>query len=252
MENQKKQYNTLKDVPAFVWEKLANKKIFFGHQSVGYNILNGITELMKKYTEIKLNIVEISDKINFIAGVFAHSRVGYNRDPKSKVDGFKTLMDKGLGEKMDIAFLKFCYVDFNHQTDVKKVFTEYSDAISTLKKKYPATTFIHVTAPLVKKQTGLKILVKKIMGNTMHGNNDNAAKCKFNELIKQEYKRIDPVFDLAKVESKHPDGKREFFKKDGNTYYALVPHYTNDGGHLNSAGQKAVASELLLFLAANV
>ena len=43
--------------------------------------------------------------------------------------------------------------------------------------------------------------------------------------------------------------KNETFEKDGRTYYALAPLYTNDGGHLNETGRKVVAEKLLYFLA---
>jgi len=46
------------DVPEAYWQILAGERIFFGHQSVGYNIIDGITDVMNEYDHIKLNIVE--------------------------------------------------------------------------------------------------------------------------------------------------------------------------------------------------
>jgi len=77
-------FPSIKDVPASAWEKLSQKKIYFGHQSVGFNILDGVKDLMKEYPKIKLNIVETTDTKDFPNGVFAHSRVGQNTDPKSR------------------------------------------------------------------------------------------------------------------------------------------------------------------------
>lgn len=34
-------YKSIKDVPDSTWKKLSEKKIYFGHQSIGYNIING-------------------------------------------------------------------------------------------------------------------------------------------------------------------------------------------------------------------
>jgi len=59
------------------------------------------------------------------------------------------------------------------------------------------------------------------------------------------------IFDLAKIESTFPDGRRASFTKDGKTYYSMVPDYTYDGGHLNELGRK-IAAEQLLFLLANL
>ena len=56
-------YDTIKDVPASIWEKLSQKKIYFGHQSVGFNIMDGVQDLMKEHPAIKLNIVETSFEV---------------------------------------------------------------------------------------------------------------------------------------------------------------------------------------------
>lgn len=56
------------------------------------------------------------------------------------------------------------------------------------------------------------------------------------------------IFDLAKIESTYSDGSRETFTAQGQTYYSLIPDYTDDGGHLNEAGRKKVSEQLLLFL----
>jgi lysophospholipase L1-like esterase len=67
-------------------------------------------------------------------------------------------------------------------------------------------------------------------------------------LLRKNYEGKEPVFDLARIESTRPDGTRETFTQDGKTYYALVPAYTKDGGHLNKLGRKKVAEQLLLLL----
>ncbi|BBO88550.1 hypothetical protein [Desulfosarcina ovata] len=78
----------MKDIPDASWEKLSQKKIYFGHQSVGYNIIDGIKDLMKENPKIKLNIVETKDVNGIKGGFLAHSTVGKNTDPKSKIDDF--------------------------------------------------------------------------------------------------------------------------------------------------------------------
>ncbi len=39
---------SIKGVPAETWQKLSQKKIYFGHQSVGNNIIDGIKDIMKE------------------------------------------------------------------------------------------------------------------------------------------------------------------------------------------------------------
>ena len=52
---------SIDDIPREHWAQLAQKKIFFGHRSVGYNIIDGIKDIMAERPYIKLNIVETSD-----------------------------------------------------------------------------------------------------------------------------------------------------------------------------------------------
>jgi len=44
---------SIDDVPKEYWAKLAEKKIFFGHKSVGYNIIDGIADVMSERDYIK-------------------------------------------------------------------------------------------------------------------------------------------------------------------------------------------------------
>jgi hypothetical protein len=242
-------FPSIKDVPASSWEKLSQKKIYFGHQSVGFNIIEGIKDVMKENPRIKLNIVETSDPVDFNRGIFAHSRVGRNQDPASKVDEFVNFMEKGIGDKADVAVLKFCFVDILTNSDVENIFSHYERSISQLKSRFPGVNIIHFTNPLTSIQTGPKAWVKKIIGRTIDGVDDNIKRSEYNKMLLDKYEGKDLVFDLAKIESTFPDERRSSFIKDGKTYYSLVPKYTNDGGHLNEKGCKLVAEQLLILLA---
>ena len=41
-----------------MFKPLMDKKIYFGHQSVGFNILDGVSEILKNNPSIKLNIIK--------------------------------------------------------------------------------------------------------------------------------------------------------------------------------------------------
>lgn len=249
MEKKKVSYNNLKDVPDAEWKELSNKKIFFGHQSVGNNILDGLRDIIKEYPQIKLNIIESTDIKNFGSGVLAHHRIGQNTDPESKVNDFKQYIDEGIGKKADIAALKFCYVDITDNTDVDKMYDLYKKEINTLEKKYPDLTVVHFTEPLTVSKTTWKTWIKKILGkNDFWEFKDNVKRNLYNELIEKEYKGKKPLFDIAQIESTKPDGSRQTFEINGKTYYAMVPEYSYDGGHLNEIGRKKVAESFLLFL----
>jgi hypothetical protein len=253
METGKSSLPALKDVPIEAWQKLSQKKVYFGHQSVGYNIIDGIRDVVKVDPKIKLNLVETSNPSNFNVPIFAHSAIGENTNPKSKSDAFANIIISGLGEKVDIALFKFCYVDFELNTDIPKTFDQYKNTIGQLRREYPKVIFIHMTTPLTTPPTGIidrvKRVIKILIGRPVAHIEDNLLREEFNTLIRREFGGTDPIFDLAAIESTHPDGKKETFERKGKMYLSLVPEYTNDGGHLNEMGRKVVAEQLLILLA---
>ena len=239
-----KEVSSIKDISESKLERLSGKKIYFGHQSVGLNILDGVKDIIKENPKIKLNIVKTNEKADFSVPAVAHFFVGENTDPASKIRSFAENIEKGAGNNADIAFFKFCYVDFHAASDIEKVFLEYKNTMERLKKEYPSTEFIHVTAPLTTQTSAVKAIVKRLLGKPDNNINRN----KFNELLHREYADKEPIFDLAKTESTYPNGSRASFTSGGANYYSLVPEYTDDGGHLNERGRKVVALELLNFL----
>ena len=249
MEEKGISFSSLKDVSVSQLDELSKKRIYFGHMSVGYNIIDGIRDILKENPELKMNIIETKDPSAMAPHVFAHSSVGKNMDPKSKVDDFVQSMESGLGQKVDAAFFKFCFVDIEAATNVEELFSLYKNAMSKLQGKYPKVTFIHVTVPLTTVQTGWKAPVKRIIGKPIEGYQDNIKRNQFNDLIRQEYSGREPVFDLAGIESSALDGRRASFTSNDKIYCSLMPSYTFDGGHLNEKGRKVVAEQLLILLA---
>jgi hypothetical protein len=249
MTEQKVTLPSIKDVADSAWEKLAHRKIYFGHQSVGYNIIEGIKDLLKENPQIELNVIETADPKSLRAPILAHSRLGKNGAPGSKIDAFSGLLKGGLREKTDIAFFKFCYVDISPKSDVKGIFSEYRKTMDILTREFPKTKFFHVTVPLTARQGGAKALVKKLIGKPIGGREDNMKRTQYNRLLKEAYDGKAPLFDLAGIESTSSNGNRSSFSRDGTIYYSLVPEYTNDGGHLNELGRRIVAEQLLIFLA---
>ena len=79
-------------------------------------------------------------------------------------------MEHGIGGKADFAFLKFCFVDVNSNTDIENVLSDYKKTMSRLKSKYQDTTFIHFTVPLGTTKTTWKTWIKKLMGKRRSGN----------------------------------------------------------------------------------
>jgi hypothetical protein len=248
MEQKKITHNSFKNIPDSAWEKLSQMKIFFGHQSVGFNIIDGIKDLIEEYPKVKLNIVETSDINDLNSGVFAHSKVGKNTDPKSKIDSFSKFINNGIGSVADVVALKFCYLDITENTNITKIMIEYKTKINKIKEEHPKIRIIHFTVPLTVIQTGWKASIKKIIGKSIGGVSDNIKRYEYNELLYKEYEGVDSIFDIAKFESTFDEGIRCKFEKEGKIYYSLVPIYSDDGKHLNELGRKKIAEQLLLQL----
>jgi hypothetical protein len=246
----KKNIESIRKVTEDDWLKLSREKIYFGHQSVGFNIIDGVKELLKVNSpHVALNIVETRNVTDFQRPIFAHSKIGENTKPLLKVDDFVVAMDSGIGNGADVACFKFCYVDITKNSDVKAIFDYYKKRMQYLEEKYPRTSFIHITVPLTTIQTGLKVRIKKLLGRYQDDSEDNVKRNEFNDLMRQHYEGKKPLFDLARIEATYPNNTYEQFKWNDATYQSLVSQYSSDGGHLNEAGQKIVALGFLELLA---
>ena len=256
-EFQENQIKEVRDVPAEAWDRLRSKKIFFGHQSVGENIVDGIKRFGQEFPQAKLRVL-LFDGISSLNGPgFYHAPIGRNHEPLSKVDHFVNIIKQVPNQGFDLAFFKFCFVDINASVQVGTLFEYYSKNMEWLRKHYPKTCFIHITVPLLKRPESsifqrLKIILKKVTlrkEDNFFDDAHNIARHDFNELLRKWCReKKEPLFDLAQVESTFPDGKRCSFEKDGKIFYSLVPRYTDDGGHLNEFGKRIVAEKLLIYL----
>ena len=135
---------------------------------------------------------------------------------------------------MGIAFFKFCYVDFDDGVayfdgggTVETLFDAYRARLVALQARYPGVTFVHFTVPLVTDAE------------------TNLRREAFSRLVRATYGGVEPVFDLALLESTDPDGNRVI----GTYGPALYPGYTGDGGHLEPVGADKVARALVASLA---
>jgi hypothetical protein len=227
---------------------IAGKRIYFAHQSVGSDLLEGLRELARE-AGIPLSIVEGNPSTLPEAAGIVHGLVGENTKPLSKLDAFVEAMRKSTAGRAHIAFFKFCYVDFDGRTDVQGLFERYTAAFEKLRTQHPEVTFLHVTVPLTVTQGGIKGFLKDRFGKGAAGAIENARRHEFNELLRARYRGREPLFDLALAESVREDGQASAFERDGKTYPSLVVEFTDDGGHLNKRGRRHVARALAAALA---
>jgi hypothetical protein len=241
---------------------LANKKIIFGHMSVGNNISAGIEDIKDASHRFKkINIKQLGiDELIDAPGIYS-IKVGNNGFPEKKCDVFKKrLMEDRFGKRIDIAFFKFCFVDFKEKSDVKDIFNRYVETIASLKKEFPELITVHVTTPLKIHAWGAQGIIENILKgkienvrrglscikkNLTKGDIENTKRNEFNKMLINKYKDKDPIYDLAKAESTLPNGERVTFKHKDRVYLSLAREYTSDGGHLNKLGRYYAAKELL-------
>ena len=223
--------------------QIAEKRIFFGHMSVGNNILDGIREIQEREPRFKhLNIetFEAGKEIDR-PGIY-HFLLGNNAFPDKKVKACEdALLTGGAGQHFDMAVFKYCYVDFTEDTDVDRVFADYRRMISTLKGRYPDLIIIHMTVPLTVRYYGLKGWLKFTLGKKP----PNDKRSQFNEMLKKEYGKSDPIFDLAGLESTDARGKKLTYTSGGKAVPYMASEYTDDGGHLNETGRMLAGLEFL-------
>lgn len=237
----------LQAIPAERWEALARKKIYFGHQSVGQNILDGLRAVLGPSPRIPLEIRETSDPRDFDRPIFAHSLIGQNRDPNGKIDHFRSILEGGIGQKADVALFKFCYVDIDSSTDLQGLMARYDRTLSDLGAEYPDLIILAVTVPLTNAAPGIKARIKGFLGRGSALKAENAKRNSVNDHIRRTYGAA--VWDLAAFEAMSASGERIFVRDGRGTIDLLNPAYTSDGGHLNDVGSQAAAIDLLIRLA---
>ena len=235
----------LQDVPPARWQELSGKRIYFGHKSVGAEMLAGLADLQKQLPQINLRTVQGDPASLGGKPGLADSSIGANFDPDSKMRDFAAKLEAAGPGAVDIAMMKFCYVDIDRKTDVAKVFASYKETIASLERKLPGTTFIHCTVPLTSHYNSLKAYAKRLLGRAQDSADDNRAREELNAMIRAEYGGSKTVLDIAAVESALPDGTRITY----GGIPCLAACYTYDGGHLNEVGRRAVAIEFLRVLA---
>lgn len=222
-------------------EWLVQKRVCFGHQSVGA----GIVAALPPASVRRLTVVESTDPEVFQRPVFAHFRVGKNRDPLSKCQDFSRVIKAGVGDLIDVAFFKFCYVDITAHTDVEHLFKVYQETIASLADAYPKVIFLHVTVPLTRISRGTLGWLRETIAGGDRKLADQARRHAFNQLLRGAYSGSARLYDLAQEEAISPDGRLSFIRYRGETIPSLAPEYTNDGGHLNQSAAERMAVRLL-------
>jgi hypothetical protein len=223
-------------------------RILFLHQSVGANVISGIERLDAENSTDRLRLGSLEEAASVQGPVLIDVRGGRNGEPKTKIDFFAAAVRSEPRLKLDLAFMKLCYVDISPRTDVDQLFGYYQRTLEALKREHPEIRFAHVTIPLTSRPSGLKWRIFRLIGKEVWEDAANAKRAEYNRRIKQVF-ATDPIFELAQVEATAPDGRLTTFELGGRSYLSLYSGYTGDGEHLNAAGQRVAGIAAVRFMA---
>ena len=204
---------------------LRDAHVYFGHQSVGANILSGLAELS--------NAAGIEVRID-------EAPIGQNTKPLEKFEDFAKRGESNVSDGTQLMAMKLCYVDFTPRTDVGGLIQAYAAAVDRVRKARPGTRIVHVTPPLMAQPSDLKSKMNRTLGRPVWEDQANAKRLEFKQKLLERFPG-EPVFDLSVVESTRPDGTKEEHEVDGKKVPMLFPGYTSDGGHLNETGRLVAA-----------
>lgn len=216
---------------------LGSTRIFFGHQSVGRNVLSGIAEVAPS-----LRVIRADDPAALEEGGLVEASIGRNGDPASKDRAFLEATAR-LGPG-DVALYKYCYVDMSPDSDPDSLAARYERTLAEVATRGVRT--VAVTMPLTTVAPAWKRWLKQALGRPTD-RELNALRQRFNDHLRRGGDR--PLVDLARLEATGPDGKVRSVTVEGQTVEVLVEAYTDDGSHLNARGRRHVASHFLRALA---
>jgi hypothetical protein len=223
------------------WDAAATRSVFFGHQSVGENMLDGLRRIGESEHWPALRVVELTGQEPVEGPMLAHAKIGKNGDPLSKVKGFQQAIDAGIGRRVDIAVMKYCFWDIRRETDIEAVFGDYRQTMDDLTRRYPTVVFVHATVPLVAADVDWRARMRRLIGMATPTDADNAVREQLNRKIRETYGTSQIVLDIARAES----GSSTAVNPP-----QLAEEFSSDGAHLNDAGRRQVGSAMVKALAA--
>lgn len=216
-------------------------RLFFGHQSVGGNLLQGVADISD------LPVTENPADLATLSGGIFSARIGQNKDPLSKLKEFEARLDGNIGGWCRQAMMKFCYVDIDADRDIEPLWATYQQTMHRIAGKHPNIRLLHITVPLTRTHMGLKSRLISLL-KPQPRIADNAAREAFNQKLRQQYGPSGDLFDLAALEARDEQGRRCTAYFHGKPVTCLNPGYTDDGGHLNETGRRELARAWIDFL----
>jgi hypothetical protein len=200
-------------------DALKQKKVLFGHQSVGKNLIDGAQA-------IGFPFQAVDSGASFATVKWGDAVIQKNGDPLRKFASFKELvLAKGMGATVDVAAMKLCWIDFESGTDSAALLAKYDADVKAMRAAHPNLRILHVTPPLTTDEAKL-----------------NEQRWKFGRLLIEKYRGEGIVLDLAEVMAAQADGG--LCEKRGAP--RLCDEWASDSGHLNGPGSERAAKAFVV------
>jgi hypothetical protein len=226
-------------------------RTYFLHHSVGGDVLNGVVQLAKELGRPAPPLVDLNVSVLKSGPIWLEECGGENCRPVSKIEAFANSVRSLADSSLQVAFMKFCFVDFDPSTNEDELFDCYRRTIADLRQRSPRIVFAHVTVPLAVCSHSMKDCIKRLIGYPIWNDTANGKRSRFNRRLLETFD-ADPIFDLARIQSTKSNGSLQTFLLNGEVTPSMVPAYSSDGGHLNGLGQRLAAAEFIRFVAAAV
>ena len=218
---------------------LSTSRQFWGHQSVGNYILyvsDGSLDALLKSLHAGVTVQNITSAgavANLARGDWAEMEIGQNMAPRTKVDGFQAVAQTGFPDHLDVAALKFCFVDFREGTDVAAEWAYYQSVMDPIEAAYPGRV-VYWTVPLT-------------AADPATVDTDNAVREAMSAHIRAKYGPTGRVFDFADLEAHDANGN---LVTDANGVRTLDLAWAGPGGdpHPGPAGVQRFARAYLHFM----
>ena len=222
-------------IPQSYLNLAAQKNVVFDHHSIGGNIMTGMDTLQSQNPARYSFVSQFAPASSWFTthhgtGInIGEFQDGDNYYPDTKIAGFDTTIRGGIGNVVNIALMKFCFLDISDDAaNGLSTWNSYRTMMTNLIATYPNTRFIWMTGALEQALSPAYI---------------NREKSLFNNALRQYVQSNGGVlYDLADIESHDPNGN---LIVDGQGYEALYSGYAQtQDHHLNSTGQQRTASAL--------
>jgi hypothetical protein len=124
VEGKRVDLRSVRELPESELSRLRAARVFFGHQSVGGDIMAGVEDLLRTEPRLRLRVVPLQDAGAASGPFFAHAKIGENGQPTGKTDAFVGVLEQDLRGRVDVAVHKYCFVDISTSTDVASLFAQ--------------------------------------------------------------------------------------------------------------------------------